>query len=58
MERVNELVNKEFMLKISGLKKSFDEHEVIKGVSLSVKRGEAAAIIGLSGGQDYAFTLY
>lgn len=37
------------MIKISGLKKTFDGLEVLKGVDLEIKRGEVIAIIGPSG---------
>ena len=38
------------MLKISGLKKSFGETEVLKGIDLEVKSGEILVIVGPSGG--------
>ncbi|MDP4118013.1 MAG: amino acid ABC transporter ATP-binding protein [Bacillota bacterium] len=37
------------VLKINNLYKSFDELSVLKGISLSVKKGEVVAIIGPSG---------
>lgn len=36
-------------IKISGLRKSFGEHEVLKGVSLTARQGDVVAIIGGSG---------
>lgn len=36
-------------LKISGLRKSFGEHEVLKGVSMTARQGDVVAIIGGSG---------
>ena len=37
------------MIKISNLKKSFGEKEVLKGIDLGVNQGEVVAIIGASG---------
>ncbi len=36
-------------IKISGLRKSFGEHEVLKGVSMTARQGDVVAIIGRSG---------
>jgi polar amino acid transport system ATP-binding protein len=36
-------------IKISGLRKSFGEHEVLKGVSMTARQGDVVAIIGGSG---------
>ena len=36
-------------IKVSGLRKSFGEHEVLKGVSLTARQGDVVAIIGGSG---------
>lgn len=41
--------NNNILLEIKSLKKSFDELEVIKDVSLAVKEGEVVSIIGPSG---------
>lgn len=38
------------MLKVSGLKKSFGEVDVLKGVDLSIDEGEVVVIVGPSGG--------
>jgi polar amino acid transport system ATP-binding protein len=37
------------LLEISGLRKRFADLEVLKGIDLSVARGEVIAIIGVSG---------
>jgi len=37
------------MIQIEGLYKSFDEHQVLKGVNLSIETGELLALIGGSG---------
>jgi len=38
------------MIKIKDLKKSFDGHEVLKGISFEVGKGEVFALVGGSGG--------
>ena len=38
-----------FMLRMHGIQKAFGENEVLKGIDLSVRRGEVLAIIGSSG---------
>ena len=38
------------MIKIEDLKKSFDGHEVLKGISFEVGKGEVFALVGGSGG--------
>lgn len=37
------------LLEVRGLKKSFDNLEVLKGIDFSLNRGEALALIGVSG---------
>ncbi len=41
--------NRETIVRVEGLKKSFDKLEVLKGIDLDVKEGEKIAIIGPSG---------
>lgn len=42
-------VNEEPMVSVRGLKKSFGDHAVLKGVDLTVQKGEVLVIIGASG---------
>jgi len=39
----------EYMIEIKGLKKSFKDHEVLKGVDLEIKQGEIFALLGENG---------
>ena len=39
----------EEILKIENLKKTFGDHEVLKGINLDIKKGEVVSIIGSSG---------
>lgn len=41
--------DKEVILEIKNLKKSYDTHEILKGISLNVKKGEVVVIVGPSG---------
>ena len=40
---------KEILIEVSGLKKSFGDHEVLKDINTTVSKGEVIAIIGPSG---------
>ncbi|MGC6458104.1 MAG: ABC transporter ATP-binding protein [Akkermansiaceae bacterium] len=40
----------EVFLEIRGIKKSFGQHEVLRGVDLDVRRGEVLVLLGSSGG--------
>lgn len=37
------------MIKLTGIKKSFDQNQVLKGIDLTVEKGEVVAILGPSG---------
>jgi polar amino acid transport system ATP-binding protein len=39
----------EVLIKIDNLHKTFDKHEVLKGISTTISKGEVIAIIGPSG---------
>ena len=45
----NMISNGDVMLRMSDIKKQFDNLEVLKGVNLEVRKGEVLAIIGPSG---------
>jgi phospholipid/cholesterol/gamma-HCH transport system ATP-binding protein len=42
-------IHDEDLIVISGIEKSFNEHKVLKGVDLTIKRGETLVILGRSG---------
>ena len=37
------------MISVKGLKKSFKNHEVLKGIDIEIQPGEVVAIVGPSG---------
>ena len=37
------------LLEIKNIKKSFDQNEILKGISLNVEKGEVIVILGPSG---------
>lgn len=43
------MINDEMMLRLTGIRKSFGSLEVLKGIDLELKKGEVMAIIGPSG---------
>lgn len=58
MSRAGEImtiINDTPVVRIEQLHKSFDEHEVIKGVDMVVKKGEVVAILGPSGSGKTTF---
>ncbi len=47
--------NTNILIKAENLKKSFGEHEVLKGINVEIKRGEVVVIIGASGSGKSTF---
>ncbi len=45
----------EILIKVSGLKKSFGEIEVLKGIDVEIRRGEVVVVIGPSGSGKSTF---
>ena len=43
------------MINIKNLRKSFNKLDVLKGIDLSVKKGEVVVIIGPSGSENQHF---
>ena len=43
------MIRNEFMVEVKGARKAYGELEVLKGIDLSVSRGQIVAIIGPSG---------
>ena len=44
-----EYVNGDVLIEVNGLEKSFGDHQVLKGITTEIKKGEVVAIIGPSG---------
>lgn len=51
----NLTTNEKPLIEVVGLKKSFGDHEVLKGIDVSIMEGEKIAIIGPSGGGKSTF---
>lgn len=51
----NSTINEKPLIEVVGLKKSFGDHEVLKGIDVSIHEGEKIAIIGPSGGGKSTF---
>ncbi len=49
------MTTNEVLIKVDGLKKSFGNNEVLKGISTEIKRGEVVCIIGASGSGKSTF---
>ena len=45
----------DFIIRTEGLKKNFGDLEVLKGIDVSIRRGEVVSIIGPSGGGKSTF---
>ena len=50
-----ESVNNEAIISVSGLKKSFDEVEVLRGIDIDIHRGDVLCVIGASGSGKSTF---
>src|SRR5690348_1659130 len=49
MSKENRDINKEVVIYIKGLKKSFGAHDVLKGIDLELHKGENLVVMGRSG---------
>ena len=47
--------NNDAIISVSGLKKSFDNNEVLKGISIDIKKGDVLCVIGASGSGKSTF---
>ena len=50
-----ESVNNEVIISVSGLKKSFDNVDVLKGIDIDIKKGDVLCVIGASGSGKSTF---
>ena len=46
------------MLEIKDIHKSFGKNEILKGVNISIDKGDVVVILGPSGSGNYITTLY
>lgn len=49
------MITDEVLIKVENLRKSYGDHEVLKGVNIEIKKGEVVVIIGASGSGKSTF---